>query len=220
MPPSAPGAKLPQGIRSAMTLRDRLPTEFIRKLEQLEESYLTESDPIRQSGFGGGPERWRVEREPILEAVDADGDLLDVGCANGYLLECLVRWGAERGRKITPFGLDHGARLIELAKQRLPEFASNFYVGNAWDWEPPRRFRYVYTLHDCVPEAYLDEYVRRLLTRVVEPGGRLILGAYGSRSQSIPPLDVAKLLASFGHRVVGRARGGDPPVSAFAWTNP
>lgn len=44
-----------------------LPVEFIETLEALERSYLRETDPIRGSGFGGGAERWRSEREPLLD---------------------------------------------------------------------------------------------------------------------------------------------------------
>ena len=84
-------------------------------------------------------------------------------------------------------GLDEGARLIALARQRLPEYAANLYVGNSWDWKPPSRFQYVYTLLDAVPPTYEGAHLRRLLERVVAPGGRLIAGDYGSRSRGIPP---------------------------------
>ena len=103
-----------------------LPEDFLQALHALEDSYLAEIDPIRQSGFGGGPERWRAERRLILEAVDTDGDLLDIGCANGYLLQCLVDWARARGIRLKPFGLDQGARLIDLARQRFPEFPDHF----------------------------------------------------------------------------------------------
>ena len=129
----------------------RLPAAFLRELEELEEAYLRNSDPIEQSGFYGGPERWRAEREPILDAVESDGDFLDAGCANGYLLECLVAWGRERGFSLIPYGLDQGARLIELARRLRPHLADHFFVGTAWDWSPPPRFRYAYTLLDHVP---------------------------------------------------------------------
>ena len=74
-----------------------LPRDFVATLDELARSYLAETDPIRASGFGGGSARWRAEREPILDGVTENGDILDVGCANGYLLDCLVRWGSERG---------------------------------------------------------------------------------------------------------------------------
>lgn len=172
--------------RKGTTNEDRLPDAFLRSLAALENSYLESDDPIRQSGFGGGPVRWRQEREPLLAAVDRDGDFLDAGCANGYLLECLVVWAAERGITLTPHGVDAGARLIALARQRLPRHAANFHIANLWAWQPPRRYRYVYTLIDCVPDEHGQEYVRRLLDRAVEPGGRLIIGDYGSRSRGIP----------------------------------
>jgi 2-polyprenyl-3-methyl-5-hydroxy-6-metoxy-1,4-benzoquinol methylase len=68
---------------------------------------------MRQSGFSGGAERWRAERESILDPIHSDGEILDIGCANGYLLECLVTWAKDRGINLTPHGLDHGARLID-----------------------------------------------------------------------------------------------------------
>lgn len=194
-----------------------LPSSFLQQLEALETAYLAEDDPIRQSGFCGGPERWRAEREPILKAIETDGDLLDVGCANGYLLECLVNWAGERGIVLIPHGLDHGAQLIELAKQRFPQYESNFYVGNAWEWDPPRGFQYVYTLYDCVPPEFLGEYVERALARMVSPGGRLIIGAYGSRSRGTPPFDIRGFLKSRGFSVTGSAEGGNPPITSFAW---
>ena len=99
----------------------KLPEDFIRRLYDLEKSYLAENDPIRQCGFGGGPIRWRAEREPILDAITTDGDFLDVGCANGYLIECLMNWGRERGLSLTPFGLDWSEKLVDLAKARFPQ---------------------------------------------------------------------------------------------------
>jgi SAM-dependent methyltransferase len=202
-----------------MRLTDKLPDAFLKEIKALESAYLKYDDPIMQSGFSGGSKRWRQEREPILNAVYSDGDFLDVGCANGYLLECLVEWGKERTVKLTPFGIDIGSKLIKLAQKRLPEFADNFYVGNAWDWNPPRKFKYVYTLHDCVPKEYLKEFIIRLLTKTVAPGGRLILGSYGSRSHKIAPFDVDKFLNSYGLVVSGTAQGGRPPITKFAWVD-
>jgi SAM-dependent methyltransferase len=200
-----------------MVNRRQLPRDYLLELRELEESYLTSNDPIRQSGFGGGPERWRGEREPILDAVESDGDLLDACCANGFLLECLVKWGRERGREIRPHGLDAGERLVELARQRLARHSANMHVGNVWDWRAPRTYDYVYVIDDCVPSDFLPELVLGLRTRMVAPGGRLIVGSYGSRSRDLAPLDVAEFLSGLGLDVVGTASGGEPPVTAFAW---
>jgi hypothetical protein len=195
-----------------------LPADFLAELARLAESYVSKSDPREQSGFGGGAQRWRAEREPILEAVDRDGTLLDVGCANGFLLESLCAWGSERGRTLVPFGVDQSAALVELARTRLPAFRSNLWVGNAWSWTPPCRFTFVYTLADVVPPSHLGDYLRRAEGELVEPGGRLIVGSYGSRSRRVAPLELARLLRTFGLRVAGTAEGGEGVVR-FAWVD-
>ena len=200
-----------------MSARSEFPSDYERELRALEPAYLESDDPIEQSGFHGGSERWRSERGPILDAIDSDGSLLDVGCANGYLLACLVRWGAERGIDITPHGLDLGAKLIGMAKGRLPEFSGNFHVGNVWEWQPPMRYDYVYMLWDCLPQSRLAEGIRRLLRDFLTPGGRLILGSYGSRSRKEEAFDIAEFVRKMGIEPDGEAWGGEPPLTLFVW---
>ena len=118
-------------------------------VEIYEEHYLASDDPRRQSGFGGDEERWEAARRPITQAVDRPGSFLDVGCANGYLLESLVRWSPHA---IEPYGLDFSARLVELALARLSQWADRFFVGDALEWEPPGRFDFVRTELVYVPE--------------------------------------------------------------------
>lgn len=195
----------------------KLPDDFLKNITTLEASYLEYNDPIKQSGFGGGTARWRIEREPILDAIYSDGNILDVGCANGYLLECLVKWAKDRAIRLVPYGVDIGTKLIAIAKKRMPEYAENFYVGNAWEWKPPRQFKYVYALYDCVPVQYLAEYVTKLLCQTVEPSGRLIIGAYGSKSKNMPPFDISKFLLETKFSVTGTSQDADPPVNRFAW---
>jgi len=197
----------------------QLPEDFLQALKDLEASYLADSDPVRQSGFGGGHERWRKERRVILEAVDRDGEFLDVGCANGYLVQCLREWAKEKGISLTPYGIDQGTRLIELARKRLPEFAPHFWVGNAWDWTPPRKFTYVYTLTDYVPDDFLREYLTRVMADYVSEKGRLIVGSYGSYSRVWPARDVARLLARYGFDVAGSAVCGELPAARIAWAD-
>src|SRR5262249_13175462 len=141
----------------------------------------------------------------------------DVGCANGFLVECLVAWDRERGISLTPYGVDQGSRLIARARKRLPHYADHFFVGNGWDWEPPQPFRYVYTLYDVVPLDYLAVYIQRLLDRVVAPGGRLIVGAYGSRSRQLAPFNIMAFLQTHGYVVADTSSGGTAIISQFAW---
>jgi SAM-dependent methyltransferase len=189
-------------------------------MKALQDVYLDGGDQMAQSGFAGGRMRWVAERSPIVHAIDRDGDFLDVGCANGLLLEDIVAWAAsERGHHIAPHGVDIGPDLIELARERLPVFAANLVVADAWSWQPNRTWDYVFSLVDLGPDDLLCEWLMRLADWVA-PGGRLIIGSYGSRSRAVEPVDVSGLFETCGYNVIGEALAGEPPISRFAWTDP
>lgn len=111
---------------------------YAANTHRLETAYLAESDPRRQSGANADAARWERRRRVIAAAIDRDGTLLDVGCANGHLLETLVEWARADGHTVEPYGLDISARLAALARQRLPGWADRIGVGNAMTWDPPR----------------------------------------------------------------------------------
>jgi len=184
----------------------------------LEDLYLMGDDPMKQSGFSGGRERWVAERSPIVAAIDGDGDLLDVGCANGLLLEDIVGWASDRGHVIVPYGVDIGPGLIELARSRLSRFDSNLVVADAWAWQPNRTWDYVFSLVDLGPDDLACDWLMRLAGWVA-PGGRLIIGSYGSRSRAVEPVGVSGLFETCGYDVTAEALAGEPPISRFAWTD-
>lgn len=99
---------------------DRPGLEFMEQARALEPASLEFDDPLRQSGFSGGRERWVKERSPLIEAIDRSGDFLDVGCANGLLAADVVDWTAQRGLEVIPHGVDLGPDLVSLAQRRLP----------------------------------------------------------------------------------------------------
>jgi uncharacterized protein (DUF952 family)/SAM-dependent methyltransferase len=184
----------------------------------LEPAYLAATDPYRGSGFGGGADRWEHDRRPIAEAIDRDGSFLDVGCANGLLLESVVRWAAERGHRIEPFGLDISERLAALALERI----GRAFVGNVMTWEPPRRFDYVRTELVYAPTSRRPDLVGRLLRQFLTERGRLIVCSYGSSSRARPAEDVAADLRSWGHTVDGTATAqvDGVVVTRVAWLSP
>jgi SAM-dependent methyltransferase len=150
------------------------------ELASHESRYLTGINAREQSGFGRNEADWRRYREIVLAPVETDGTFLDIGCANGLLMESVVAWSAERGTKLEPFGIDISARLATLARQRLPHWRDRIFVGNALDWQPPRTFDYVRTEIVYAPPARRRDLVAHLLAHVVAPGGRLIVMSYGS----------------------------------------
>jgi SAM-dependent methyltransferase len=147
---------------------------------RLESSYLRRTTPWARSDFSGSHERWERLRRPIVECVDRSGAFLDIGCANGYLLECLIAWAREKSVELIPYGVDLSERLIALARARLSEYAENLFCANAFDWVPPRRFDYVQTELCRVPAAVRTQYPERLLEGFVTTGGRLLIAEYRS----------------------------------------
>jgi Methyltransferase domain len=160
-----------------------------------ESAYPAGDNPRAQSGFGGDEARWEAARRPIAQAIDRDGTLLDIGCASGYLLECLVRWTPHH---IEPYGLEIAPAVAELARRRLPQWAERIYVGNALTWEPPMRFDFVRTELVYVPEARQRALVERLLETVVAPDGRLIICGYGSPRSGVVAQPVRRIVRSYG----------------------
>ena len=188
---------------------------YFREGERMtREYYLADpSNPYRQSGKTGGAKHWETTRRCIAQAVNADGDYLDLGCANGLLLESLVGWCADRGYTITPHGVDFVPELVDLARQRLPTHAANFHVANASFWQPPRRYRFVQLLLDAVPPADERAYVARVLREMVASPGRLIVSIYGQGTSATPEVAVETL-----ERLGFEAAGATACVSAsVAW---
>jgi hypothetical protein len=123
---------------------------FSREQAFHEAKYLAGANPRQQSGFGRDANDWERFRRPVVAPIDKDGSFLDVGCANGLLMESVAAWAGEGGRRIEPFGL-----------------AST-------------RFDFVRTELVYVPPSRRREYAERLLEQFVAPGGLLLICSYGS----------------------------------------
>jgi hypothetical protein len=189
----------------------------------LERAYLEADDPRGQSGFRGDEARWERARRPIVSAVDRDGTFLDVGCANGLLMESLAAWAGEDGFRIEPYGLDLIGSLAELARRRLPQWADRVFVGNVVYWRPPFRFDLVRTELEYAPAHRRRALSERLLREFVVPGGRVIFCSYGSSRCPAPKAEpVGEILRGWGHRVAGEAEGADTNgvvITRVAWVD-
>ncbi|HCG00237.1 MAG TPA: class I SAM-dependent methyltransferase [Chloroflexi bacterium] len=198
---------------------------FAANKSVLETAYLADEQPWQQSGFGlHSPrtyERWEACRKPVADVLDSSGSFLDIGCANGFLLECVLHWAGERGFSIVPYGLDLSKQLVALASLRLPAYVSNLFVGNAWDWTPPHPFDTVRTELEYVPSTLHGAYMARILDRYLHPGGKLLVAEYRGRTDANPALSIDRRLSDHGFSVgdvtIGKWEGVEQTRVAVIW---
>ena len=164
-------------------------------------AYLGAATPQAQSGFSGDAAGWVHARGLIADAMYRDGTFLDVGCANGLLMETLVEWCAAKRIRIEPYGLDIVPELAALARTRLPQWADRIFVGNALTWSPPLRFDFVRAGLEYVPPRRRRDLVDHLLADVVAPRGRLILGVYADADPTRPGLE--EIVRGWGFTIAG-----------------
>ncbi|BAY09514.1 class I SAM-dependent methyltransferase [Calothrix sp. NIES-2098] len=181
--------------------QEKLLDWFAANQKCLEDAYIAEVEPWKQSGFSGPQKRWEVCRKPIAECIDSSGAFLDIGCANGYLLECLIHWTAARDIQIQPYGLDISSKLVDLAKKRLPKLANHIFIGNAWTFIPPIKCDFVRVELVYVPDNLREHFVRRMLDLFVKPGGKLLVADYRSSKDNQPKLWIDEILSGWGFKL-------------------
>ncbi len=134
-------------------------------------AYL-KGDVRRGSGHSGSAADWEYSRGIVSDLLPSGRALtfLDVGCANGLLMESVARWRPN----VEPYGLDISPELAARARERLPRWADRIFVGNALGWQPPCRFDVVRTGLEYVPRRRRRELVAHLLAMT----DLLIVGKY------------------------------------------
>lgn len=156
--------------------------------------YLSSDNPRAQSGHGSDEYNYAFSHLPIIDAMYKDGTFLDVGCANGHLMEMVYKWAGALGFALQVYGVDISEGLLELAKSRLPQWSDRFYLGNAFFWKPEQQFDYIHIGGlGGVPEDDELNFFNHLMENYLVDGGRLILGPVwcddgDSRSKSIKKL--------------------------------
>lgn len=177
------------------------PGWYAAVLAIVEPAYLSAGNPRAQSGHGGDEIRWRLARGLLVDALPGNCSLLDVGCANGHLIESLVQWAAAAGLALEPHGVEISAPLAELARRRCPQWSERIWTANVLGWAPPRRFDVVRTGLDYVPASRRADLVGHLIEHVVAPGGRLVVGTFNEERDDD---HLEGQVRAWGYRIAGR----------------
>lgn len=143
-------------------------------------SYVTADHPIQA---------WEKGRKFIASEITHAGSLLDIGCANGFLLKSLQAWTPYA---LTPYGIDSKKEDIQQAKILFPEYTAHFVAYSlerfleAYPPQFPELFDFIYWAV-WVNYDLTQPVIAQLLDHVAEDG-RLILGFYPESSEE--PSDV------------------------------
>ena len=141
----------------------------------LPEWYFTDN------GFSSYAAMDRAHNPIVQLAVAAiagqSGNVLDLGCGNGVLLNKICEANAE----LVPFGIDHDSRKIDHARTLFPTFAENFMIGDIFSsspiWWSGRR----YALAILMPGRLLEvtpQQSATLKARLKEHCDRVLVYAY------------------------------------------
>ena len=138
---------------------------------------------IQDANSDGGYGRWKQVRQFIVRGIHKDGTFLDVGCANGFLMQCLLHWSSYH---LIPYGVDNREEVIEKAKLLLPEYADHFqcidgdHLEKLGEVSMPLQYDFVYRNY-WKRDVDTAEKVHSIVTKLwehVSSDGRLILGVY------------------------------------------
>jgi SAM-dependent methyltransferase len=160
-------------------------------------SYLAADTAEGGSGSSRDAGGWERARSLLADAVEPGDTFLDIGCANGHLLESMVAWAG-----VEPYGLEISPELAALARSRLPQWADRIWVGNAIDWTPPHRFGVVRTGF-YVPPVRRRQLVEHLLSYC----DRLVIGVFNEERDTRSLEDE---VAGWGFPIAGRSERRHP----------
>jgi len=167
------------------------------KLHAGKEHFLDFDQYIQGSYCDSNFEGWTARRKFICEAIDHEGTILDIGCANGFLLYCLRKWCSH---KLVPYGIDsepidsvEDLFPIQYQHEHFQQVAlEEFLVTEVTSF--PKKFDFIYwNVWDNCSLEQEKHWIIKLL-RYVKPSGRLILGFYDSSKSHEPKIAKVKEL--------------------------
>jgi len=161
-------------------------------------AYLAAVTAEGGSGSSRDAQGWEYARSLLADAATPGQTFLDIGCANGLLMESMANWGG-----VEPYGVEISPELAAIARSRLPQWAERIWVGNALDWEPPHGFDVVRTNVDYVPVPRR----RALIERLLSYSGRLLIGVFNEERET---RSLERRVAAWGFAISGRSERSHP----------
>ena len=107
------------------------------------------------------------------------------------------KWATAIGFDLQVFGVDISEGLIDLAKNRLPQWREHFFICNSFLWKPELKFDYIHVGGlGQVPEDDERMFFEHLMENYLVDGGRMILGPCWYDNEDSRYKGIKKLLDS------------------------
>jgi SAM-dependent methyltransferase len=152
---------------------------------------------IQGSKCSGTFQFWISTRAFISDAIKKSGTILDIGCANGFLLACLTQWLQQKSLTLTPYGIECDPSVLQ-CKRLFPHLYDNghfiqidleTFLSSPAKEAPafPPLFDFIYWNvweNGCELEEELHQRWLCILCSMTSLGGKLLLGLYGTKEKN------------------------------------
>ena len=171
-------------------------------------------------------EQWKQARFIISQAINKNGKILDIGCANGFLLRCFQEWSPYG---LEPYGIDISLKQIYQAREIFPLKPNNFVFENFWNLitnnfnvlkrhNLPTNYDFIYwNVWDSLKfENKTEVNALNKVFEMVSSNGRLILGFYDSDNNKAERI---KRIQGLGYTFSGRLETAPYAREVVVWIN-
>lgn len=144
---------------------------------------------VRTSFCSGSFGFWERSRRFIVDEIPEAGKILDIGCANGFLLYCLKHWSQSN---FEPYGIDPhwcvkfaGLLFPEQKRNNFVQMSLSDYLLEAASIHAGIAFDMIYWNvwdNQLIDIDFLQQIVK--IMRKLSKEGKLVLGFYGSESRN------------------------------------
>jgi len=146
--------------------------------------------------FGRDLDGWTAIRKFVADVPHHDGAVLDIGCANGFFLWCILQWSSYN---LIPYGIDVEKELILKAQKLFPELGDHFESTSFENFIQSHSRTYDFIYWNVWTDYNPSKSVLMRLLEYLNHDGRLILAFYDSEEQNNAKiLPIASMIAEGG----------------------
>ena len=187
----------PIGLKSYFHLAIKFSHVSLVDIQEILKDPTLSTQWIQGSKCSGTLQFWLSTRAFIIDAINQSGTILDIGCANGFLLACLNQWLQQKSLTLIPYGIECDPSILQ-CRRLFPHWLHNSHFIqidlNTFLSSPtkeaeafPSQFDFIYWNvweHGCdLKEDHQQRWLCKLCS-MTSLGEKLLLGLYGAKENN------------------------------------